>query len=408
MSTDTVASGPAKDAPEADGGPVAEGIDDAPNGGDPEESPGGEAAEAPGDGPETDLAEDPEKSLPEDEAEAPEANLANGAEESPEAVRQEDPGEHSLLADLFDNPASWPLWPAVALLRWMLRNRNRENRFRRLVYRSLPSIAFRSNEIQGVAMGGDAIDLTLTAPGIAAPGSPLPLSDIARIAAESRPPGRGAISAWLDGPTDLFMQVSETARSRHSTAFSLATGGEIHAVRQAARLAGITAPLDAEPEHRLKGQPTLDPAGAIGLAAFFVAAPSARGLEALLTAFTGIPAEVIEFTGKRVRSLRPATMNAPLMRTMGLFCTVPAGGVDVVLDGGGDESARRWAEDPERCASLRLLCERYLGASGVGCDLYLDISATNAKAATLGESMLGGMAVLGTSQADSVRVPLNA
>jgi len=313
---------------------------------------------------------------------------------------------HSLSRDLFRNPTGWQVWPAVALLRWLLRHHN-QGRYRRLIYRALPSLAFQGNEIHGVALREDAIELTLTAPGVASPGSPLPLSDIERIVVERRPPGRGALSAWLDGLTDLLMQIAESARARYSTAFALATGGEAYAVRQAANLAGHTAPLRAMPGHRLAAGVGAPPQGAAGLAALFAGAPSAHGLKTLLGAFAGVSARVDEFTGGRVRTLRPALIGGPPLRILGAHCTLPAAGVEVTLEGGGAEAAHLWATEPERCASLRLMCERYIGGGGIAVSLFLELDADNTAPATLGETMLGGMAVLGAPP-DNVRLPLRA
>lgn len=346
----------------------------------PSDAPLDETATPPGDGPDSG---------------------ADGPEEADAAER------HALARDLFENPTRWQLWPAVALLRWLLRHQAGQQ-YRRLIYRSLPSLAFQANEVQSVSLGADSFDVTVTAPGIASPGSPLPLSDIARIVADRRRPGRGgALSAWLDGLTDLFMQIAEDALAQHNAAFALATGGGVHAVWQADCLAGHSAPLRALPGHRLDGDPGAEAEGAVALAAFFVGAPSAHGLAALINAFTGIPARVEEFTGGRVRNLRPATIGAPLMRIMGPYCGMPSAGVEVYLEGGGSERARLWAEDPERCASLRLLCERYLGAAGVAVSIFLEVDGRNAGRATLGESILGGMTVLGESSED-MRIPLRA
>ena len=306
------------------------------------------------------------------------------------------------MQDLFENPAHWAIWPAVGILRWALRHTPGEPR--RLIYRSLPSLAFKPNEIHGVELKDASVDVTLTAPGIASPGSPLPLADIARIVEDRRPPGRGALSAWLDGPTDLFMQVLETTHMRYSAAFALATGGKVDAVLRAGALAGHTAPLEALPEHRLTGRPGAAPEGATALAALFVGAPSADGLATLIFAFTGLRARVEEFAGARVRTLRPARLGSPLMRVLGRYSTLPTAGIEIIVEGGG-EGARRWARDPHRCASLRLLCERYVGSNGIAIRLFLELDAGNIDRAALGEAVLGGMAVLGRPAA-GVRLPL--
>ena len=315
----------------------------------------------------------------------------------------EDASQHTLVQDLFVNPARWAIWPAVGILRWALRHS--PGGPRRLVYRSLPSLAFKPNEIHSVELKNDSVDVTLTAPGIASPGSPLPLADIARIVDDRRPPGRGGLSAWLDGPTDLFMQVLETTQMRYSAAFALTTGGNVNAVVSAANLVGHTAPLQALPEHRLTKRPGATPEGAAALAALFVGAPSADGLATLIFAFTGLPARVEEFAGAPVRTLRPARLGDPLMRVLGSSSILPTAGIEVIVDGGGGEGARRWARDPHRCESLRLLCERYAGSEAMSVRLFIELDAGNIDPATLGEAILGGMAVLGRPSA-GVRLPL--
>ena len=316
---------------------------------------------------------------------------------------EDDASQHTLVQDLFVNPSRWAIWPAIGILRWALRNTPGEPR--RLIYRSLPSLAFKPNEIHSVELKDDSVDVTLTAPGIASPGSPLPLSDIARIVQDMRPPGRGALSAWLDGPTDLFMQVLEATMMRYSAAFALTTGGAVNAVISAANLVGHTAPLQALPEHRLTGQPGAVPEGAAALAALFVGAPSADGLAALVHAFTGLPARVEEFAGARVRTLRPASLGGPVMRVLGRYSTLATAGIEVIVNGGADEGARRWAREPDRCASLRLLCERYVGSDAVSTRLFIELDAGNIDPATFGEAILGGMAVLG-APSEGVRLPL--
>lgn len=310
---------------------------------------------------------------------------------------------HPLAQDVLFHPTKWNLWPAVAILRWLLRPSAGQRRG--LVFRSRPSLAFAASDIHDVALGTDSIDLTLTAPGIASPGSPLPTSDIARIIADLHSPGRGAIAAWLDGPGDRFMQVLESAQTRYNTAFSLATGGRLDSLHRVAGLAGYSAPLHALPGHRLFGKLRAEPAGAAGLAAHFIAAPSAVGLAAVVSAFTDLTAEVTEFAGARVRILRPARLGAPMMRMLGRHCTMPAAGAEVIVKGGSRESALRWARDRHRKESLRLLVERYIGSGSISVRLFLELDPQNIDPCRLGESSLGGMAVLGCPSGPT-RLPL--
>lgn len=316
----------------------------------------------------------------------PEGDDSGGGEE-------EEASSHTLVQDLFNNPASWAVWPAIGILRWALRNTPGEPR--RLIYRSLPSLAFKPNEIHSVVLKNDSIDVTLTAPGIASPGSPLPTSDIARIVADYHTPGQGALATWLDGPVDLLMQVLETAQTRSSAAFALATGGRVQSILRAASLVGHTAPLQALPGHRLTERPGAEPEGAAGLAALFVGNPSASGLATLVEAFTGLPARVEEFAGARVRTQRPAAIGGPLMRVLGRYSILPTAAIEVIIEGVGREGARRWALEPRRCASLRLLCERYVGSNGIAIRLFLELDAHNVEACPLENVTLGGMAILG-------------
>lgn len=323
--------------------------------------------------------------------------------QKPAVQKSAEPLANPLAQDLLLNPTRWGLWSAVSVLRWVLRS----SRQRGLIYRSRPSLSFPTSEVYDVALDQDAVSLTITAPGIASFGSALPISDIARIVADTYSPGRGALIAWLDGPGDRFMQTLESAKARYSAAFSVATGSGMASLRQVGRLSGHSAPLWALPEHRLQRRTILEPEGAAGLGAYFVNDPSAHGLSACLGAFTGLSTRVEEFAGARVRNIRPARMGAPLMRMLGVYCTLPAAGVRVILDGGSLESARRWAGDPGRQRSLQLLCERYIGNVSITAKLFLDLDPQNTEPATLGESILGGMAVLGVPFT-LTRLPLRA
>ena len=167
---------------------------------------------------------------------------------------------HPLIRDLFLHPTRWAIWPAVAALRWLFTTRATPDRqageqtsaagrpasaARRrdqgVVYRSTPSLTFSASEITDVAMSSRGVVLTLEAPGLAGDGSLLPSSDIERIVDDHR--HGGALSMWLDGPCDVFMQAAEAARFRCHAAFSLATGGRIGALDSADNLVGRPAAL---------------------------------------------------------------------------------------------------------------------------------------------------------------------
>ncbi len=395
VADDETAGGETADDETAEGEPVADGETAGGETADDETAEGEPVADGETAGGETADGKPVDDGEPDDEP---------ADDETADEDDEEDASQHTLVQDLFVNPARWAIWPAIGILRWALRNTPGEPR--RLIYRSLPSLAFKPNEIHSVELKDDSVDVTLTAPGIASPGSPLPLSDIARIVEDMRPPGRGALSAWLDGPADLFMQVLEATMMRYSAAFALTTGGEVNAVLNAANLVGHTAPLQALPEHRLTGHPGAAPEGAAALAALFVGAPSADGLATLIFAFTGLPARVEEFAGARVRTLRPARLGRPVMRVLGRYSTLSTAGIEVIVNGGASESARRWAREPERCASVRLLCERYVGSDAISVRLFIELDAGNIDPATLGETILGGMAVLGPPYAAGARLPL--
>ena len=310
---------------------------------------------------------------------------------------------HPLAQDLLLNPSHWNLWPAVAVLRWMLRSS--QSKRRGLIYRAKPSLGFPSNEIADVALNAETLDIILTAPGLASPGSALPTADVARIVADAQRPRGGAIAAWLDGPGDRFMQAAELAKSQYSAAFSLATGGTMDATVRVAELAGRTAPLKAEPKHRLADGVEADPDGAVALGGYFLGPPSAMGLAALATAFTGLPAEVQEFAGATVRVIQPARIGGPLMRMLGERCELPTSGVELFLDGGSRENARDWANDRGRRRSLDRLCREYVGTPSITTRTYLTLAPENTEPAALGRAAFGGMAVLGRPSAP-VTLPL--
>jgi len=310
---------------------------------------------------------------------------------------------HPLAQDLLLNPKRWSVWPAVAVLRWLLRESRGKRRG--LVYRSKPSLSFSSAEIEDVLLNAETLDILLTAPGLATWGTALPAVDVARIVADYRPPGRGAMAVWLDGPGDRLMQAVEMAKSRFSASFTLATGGAFAMSMMTAELAGRTAPLKAAPGHRLAGEVEADADGAIALAAYFLGPPSAAGLAALVRAFTGLPARVREFAGTTVRILRPIRFGQPLLRMLGENCEFSASGLEIVIDGGVEESAPRWAKDWIRRNSLHRLCREYIGMPSIAFRIYLDLAPENTEPATLGRTDFGGMAVLGQPSARTI-VPL--
>ena len=300
---------------------------------------------------------------------------------------------HPLAQDLLFNPEPWRLWPAVAILRWMLRDAKVS--LRGLIYRSRPALSFSSSEISDIVLQGRSIDLILAAPGLAGPGSALPTCDVAKVIAETRRPGRGAIAAWLDAPLDRFMQAVEAAEERHSAAFALATGGEHKAIDLTAEMVGRSAPLRARPGARLSGTYAEAPVGAVGLAALFVGPISAAGLSVLVRSVTGLPTTVSEFTGARVQVFRPARLGASFGRVLGTHCHLAAAGVDVEIDGGEEPEAGDWARSPVRRRALTFLCASYVGGALPEVRVWLTLAGTNVEPARLGVTTLGGLAVLG-------------
>ncbi|MCY4305554.1 MAG: type VI secretion system baseplate subunit TssG [Aestuariivita sp.] len=312
---------------------------------------------------------------------------------------------HPLVIDLLLNPTQWEIWPAVAVLRWMISQFPEQRR--ELFYQSKPSLGFPASEIHDIDLSNESsnLKLTLTAPGLACYGSALPTAYIARIVADTYRPRGGAIAAWLDGFTNRFMQALESAKMLSSAAFALATAGNVPALRRVSDIAGHTAPLRALPSHRLHEEPSSKPSGATGLAAYFLDNPSAVGLIACLRAFTNLSVRVEEFVGAQVRVLRPARIGSPIMRILGMRSEVPAAGINVILDGGKIMSARYWARDSARRRSLRLICSRYIGNPSITVRLFLDLDKDNVDRAKLGESALGGMAILGIPS-KLIRLPL--
>ncbi len=322
-----------------------------------------------------------------------------------QAAEMDDGAAHPLAQDLLLHPHRWRLWSAVAILRWVLRGAS--SALRGLMYRSRPTLRFSGAEIEDVAFEEGRVDLILSAPGLVATGTSLPSSDVARIVRDSRPPGRGALAAWLDGPGDRFMQALEIAEARNNAAFALATGGRIEALRLVAELVGRSAPLEAVPGGVLSIPSAAEPDGAIGLAGLFVGPVSAAGLATLVSAFTGLPATVEEFSGARVTVLRPSRVGAHIGRILGASCELPAAGVAVVIDGGEETRAQEWGWSAVRRRSLFLLCQSYIGGLSHSVRIYLELAATNAPPAILGgPAAFGGLAVLGPA-AHPVRLPLH-
>ena len=327
--------------------------------------------------------------------------------EWPASAGQEDtaPGVdlvHPLVQDLLLNPTRWRIWPAVAVLRWMQRRTAREEL--RIVYRSRPSLGFSGSEIHDIAIDGDRLELILNAPGLAAAGSPLPPSDIARIIADKR--NGGALSAWLDGPGDLFMQVLEAMQARSNAPFALSTGGRIEAHALAADLVGRSAVLAAGPGGALYDSEWLDPGGAVGLAALFLGPISAAGLAGLFRAFTGLPVRIEEFTGAEVATLRPARVGLRMGMMLGSRCRLPSAGIEAHIEGGSDPDSQEWARDPVRRRSLRLLAMSYIGAPSPAVRVLLWLDAGNAPPVALADgAALGGLAVLGEA-GHRVELPL--
>ena len=312
--------------------------------------------------------------------------------------------QHPLVQELMFNPQSWRIWPTVAVLRWVLRQA--PIGMRRLIYRSLPSLKFTTSEIEDVAIqtaGIGGVEVTLGAPGLAADGSPLPTTDIARIIAD-RQQG-GGLGLWLDMPGDRFMHLAERSLARHSAAFALATGGDIRAVSTAADLVGRSAPLAARANGVLMDAWNREPVGAIGLAAMFMGAPSAVGLAGVVGAFTRLKVTIEEFSGAEVSVLRPTFVGGRFGSMLGRRCTLPSAGVSIVVCGGADPQAREWAQQARRRASLYRLAHAYIGSHVPTAHIFLTLDANNAPSAMLGRSALGGLAVLGEATR-SVRLPL--
>ena len=309
---------------------------------------------------------------------------------------------HPLVQDLLLNPSRWRIWPAVAVLRWMLRRMPRDRR--RLVFRSKPTLAFPASEISDIAVGTAYAELFHTALGLTGPGSPLPTSDVDRVIKNYR--RSGALAMWLDGPSDRFLHVVESAQAHYNAAFSVATGDEIQALRLVCKMAGYATPFAAEPGGRLSTIGSDRAPTAAGLAALFLTPPTASGLRELFRAFTALPTRVTEFAGDRLRVLRPARIGGPIKAILGTTCHCSAAAVEVEINGGSDPDAHKWGQEPSRRGSLYLLAKTYIGTSPPIARLFLRLNPDNAPPAALdGRSALGGLAVLGHASAQ-VRLPL--
>ena len=315
----------------------------------------------------------------------------------------DDPDTHPLVRDIMLNPRRWRIWPATAVLRWL--QRRMKSGARRIVFRSSPSLGFPASEVDDLHLGRDTIGLVLNAPGLAAPGSPLPSSDIVRIAADYR--SQGPLSMWLDGPGDRFMHVVELAQLQTNPAYALMTGEHVQAFALVADIVGRSAPLSAARGGRLSAPAEDEPEGAVGLASLFTGPVSAAGLAGLFRAVTGLPARVVEFAGAMVDIGEPARVGAPLGAMLGARCRMPAAGVEVRVDGGSVPAAQEWARDAERRRSLHLLASAYVGGPSPAVGIVLSLDAGNAPPAALdGRSALGGLAVLGPVE-ERVELPIH-
>ena len=203
---------------------------------------------------------------------------------------------HPLVQDLMLNPKEWKIWPAVAILRWVI-GKSTEQR-RRLVYRSRATLSFATSEIDDVGIQDERLELTLNAVGLASAGSPLPTPDIMRVIEDAR--RGGAMSTMLDGPGDRFMQALEGMLAKNHTPFALITGGQVDAFGLVSDIVGRSAPLSANKDGALFETRWRVPEGAIGLASGFVGPTSAQGLARVMEAFTGLATHIEEFTGREV------------------------------------------------------------------------------------------------------------
>ncbi|MYE22976.1 MAG: hypothetical protein F4Y01_03380 [Gammaproteobacteria bacterium] len=309
-----------------------------------------------------------------------------------------------LVQDFLLDPTSWPIWAAVALMRSVM---EQAPSIERLFYRSKPTLGFSGSEIQDVGIAEGAIHLVLSAPGLAAPGSALPLPDVARIVADTYRPDGGAIAYWLDGMVDRLMQVVEAAEARTNAAFALATGADLQVVDSVLKLAGMSAPLRAKPGGVLQDSFSEEGEPVPGLARMFAGQATAAGLQSLVSGFTDLPAAVEEFIGVDMPVINPLRVGAVLGgQAVGRECTVGAAGVNVILDGTEDPDAVEWVRDPARGLSLANLCEAYVGARVPRVFLFVELAPQFIPQAELGGDTAFGRAPLLGSADEAMRVPI--
>ena len=329
--------------------------------------------------------------------------------EEPPVPSQQDSGSigvvtHPLAQEVLINPGQWSIWPAVAIMRWLLRTN--PDLARRLVYRSQPSLSFAVSEIRDVALSELGIELTLSAPGLATAGTILPSSDIERIIADMKSPRGGALARWLDGPLDLFMQIVEAHRAHYRDSFAFSMGARAQSLRFVADVSGASALLSATRNGLLLSELDHAQHGAIGFSSQFVSAtPSAEGLRSLIRAYTNLPCRVQEFTGARVRVLRPARLGGPLTRILGRHHELPSAGIHIIVNGGHRPEGADLVSQRTRRRSLHNLCTNYIGSPSVSAQVSVDIEPELINPAKLGEAEFGGMAVLGRP-ATRLRLPL--
>ncbi len=318
---------------------------------------------------------------------------------------EEDAESHPLVRDLLLSPSTWQIWPAVAVLRWMTRHAS--SRVRRIRYRSKPSLEFSPGEITDVTLDQHGLSLVLSSPGFAAPGSPLPASDISRII-EDHYRG-GALAEWLDGPIDRFMHAFEASHARSNVAFGLATGDlEIRTLRNVSQLTGRSTPLWGSGTGELRDTWDNPPSGAVGLAPFFMGNMTAAGMEDLMRSYTRLPVRVEEFAGGEVTILHPVVVGRPLGTAMlGAKCRLATAGVNVILEGGSDRQQLKWACEVTRRRTLHLAAKSYVGSDSPQVHVYLEMDAEAVPPVELnGRTGLGAGAVLGKAHG-RVRLPIS-
>ncbi|MXY52867.1 MAG: type VI secretion system baseplate subunit TssG [Gammaproteobacteria bacterium] len=401
---DAGADAPGVDAPDA----VAETTPpDAASGDETEAAAAASAADEPataGAAPVATEEADAGLDAPDADAETAAADAASGDEATTAAAAADEDAmpDHSLTRDFLLDPSGWPIWPAVAMLRRIMRRTPSANR---LVYRSKPSLSFSTTEVVDVGVDDDSFSLVLASPGLAAPGSALPLSDVARIVNDMDRPGGGAISYWMDGLVDRLMQAVEVAESRTNAAFALATGGRLEVLDNVLEIAGHSAPLRTGADGVLREQSSAG-APVPGLARMFIGEATAAGLQSLVAGYTELDVVVEEFVPVDMSVARPQRIGAAMDRSpIGREGEVAAG-VNVILDGTAAAEAAQWVREPDRAAALSLLCASYVGAAAPRIFLFVDLAPEHIPPAALdGGTAFGRAALLGSAD-DVVRVPL--